>query len=48
MHAMERPPASARYVAIAQLAGAVLVAVLGMVGGGLVQVEPACSSSARC
>ena len=36
---MERPPATARYVAIAQLAGAVLVAVLGIVGGGLVQVE---------
>ncbi len=36
---MERPPVTARYVAIAQLAGAVLVAIIGVVGGVLMQVE---------
>lgn len=36
---MKRPPATARYIAIAQLAGAVLVAVIGVVGGVLMQVE---------
>ncbi len=39
MRAMERPPATARHIAIAQLAGAVLVAVIGMIGGVLMQVE---------